>query len=67
MFTQKTFILQKSLNLTLKLTCNIKKFQILYCDFSANSSLPVGLTGVDAIIFDIGLFHSLWGNLKLKN
>ncbi|CAD5205387.1 unnamed protein product [Bursaphelenchus okinawaensis] len=35
--------------------------QILFCDFTPNSTLPMIYTGVDAIIFDIGLFHSLWG------
>ncbi|CAD5207884.1 unnamed protein product [Bursaphelenchus xylophilus] len=35
--------------------------KILFCDFNANSSLPMAFAGVDAIIFDIGLFHSLWG------
>uniref|UniRef100_A0A183BUW5 C-CAP/cofactor C-like domain-containing protein n=1 Tax=Globodera pallida TaxID=36090 RepID=A0A183BUW5_GLOPA len=35
--------------------------KILYCDFSPNSTLPPLLTHVDAIIFDIGLFHNLWG------
>ncbi|KAI3420247.1 TBCC domain-containing protein 1 [Globodera pallida] len=35
--------------------------RILYCDFSPNSTLPPLLTHVDAIIFDIGLFHNLWG------
>jgi hypothetical protein len=39
----------------------ILPFQILFCDFSDNSTLPAGFTGVDAIIFDVGLFHSLWG------
>ncbi|KAI6179767.1 hypothetical protein M3Y98_00646000 [Aphelenchoides besseyi] len=34
---------------------------ILFCDFSDNSTLPTFFTGVDAIIFDIGLFNSLWG------
>ncbi|VDK41675.1 unnamed protein product [Gongylonema pulchrum] len=33
---------------------------ILYCDF-VNGTEPVLLVGVDVIIFDIGLFHSLWG------
>uniref|UniRef100_A0A914HNS0 legumain n=1 Tax=Globodera rostochiensis TaxID=31243 RepID=A0A914HNS0_GLORO len=35
--------------------------KILYCDFSPNSTLPPLFTHVDAIIFDIGLFHNLWG------
>ncbi|KAI1730775.1 hypothetical protein Ddc_03492 [Ditylenchus destructor] len=35
--------------------------KILHCDFTSNSTLPPLLTAVDAIIFDIGLFHSLWG------
>ncbi|KAL3125947.1 hypothetical protein niasHT_009476 [Heterodera trifolii] len=35
--------------------------KVLHCDFSPNSSLPPLLTHVDAIIFDIGLFHNLWG------
>lgn len=35
--------------------------KILHCDFSANSTLPPFLTHVDAIIFDIGLFHHFWG------
>ncbi|VIO97323.1 Uncharacterized protein BM_BM8377 [Brugia malayi] len=34
--------------------------QILFCDF-INGTEPVLLVGVDIIIFDIGLFHSLWG------
>lgn len=34
--------------------------KILYCDF-VNGTEPVLLVGVDVIIFDIGLFHSLWG------
>ncbi|VDK72354.1 unnamed protein product [Onchocerca ochengi] len=34
--------------------------QILFCDF-INGTKPVLLVGVDIIIFDIGLFHSLWG------
>uniref|UniRef100_A0A915CTI6 Uncharacterized protein n=1 Tax=Ditylenchus dipsaci TaxID=166011 RepID=A0A915CTI6_9BILA len=34
---------------------------VLHCDFSSNSTLPALLTSVDAIIFDFGLFHSLWG------
>lgn len=34
--------------------------QILFCDF-VNGTKPVLLVGVDIIIFDIGLFHSLWG------
>ncbi|MFH4976384.1 hypothetical protein AB6A40_003093 [Gnathostoma spinigerum] len=34
--------------------------EILYCDF-VNGSEPVLLVGVDIIIFDVGLFHSLWG------
>ncbi|EJW83921.1 hypothetical protein WUBG_05168, partial [Wuchereria bancrofti] len=33
---------------------------ILFCDF-INGTEPVLLVGVDIIIFDIGLFHSLWG------
>ncbi|VDK46252.1 unnamed protein product [Cylicostephanus goldi] len=33
-------------------------FQILRCDF-LEGSLP--LEAADAIIFDVGLFHSLWG------
>ncbi|KAH7723783.1 Protein K04C2.7 [Aphelenchoides avenae] len=35
--------------------------KILHCDFSNNSTLPPLLTAVDAIIFDVGLFHALWG------
>ncbi|KAL7073935.1 hypothetical protein ACQ4LE_006856 [Meloidogyne hapla] len=35
--------------------------EILHCDFSDNSTLPPMLTRVDAIIYDIGLFHHLWG------
>ncbi|KAF7633902.1 C-CAP/cofactor C-like domain-containing protein, partial [Meloidogyne graminicola] len=35
--------------------------QILHCDFSDNSTLPPLFTRVDAIIYDIGLFHNLWG------
>ncbi|CAG9539131.1 unnamed protein product [Cercopithifilaria johnstoni] len=34
--------------------------QILFCDF-INGTEPILLVGVDIIIFDIGLFHSLWG------
>uniref|UniRef100_A0A0R3S501 G_PROTEIN_RECEP_F1_2 domain-containing protein n=1 Tax=Elaeophora elaphi TaxID=1147741 RepID=A0A0R3S501_9BILA len=34
--------------------------KILFCDF-INGTEPVLLVGVDIIIFDIGLFHSLWG------
>ncbi|TKR93506.1 hypothetical protein L596_007949 [Steinernema carpocapsae] len=34
--------------------------EILYCDFK-NASAPWAMVSVDAIIFDIGLFHSLWG------
>uniref|UniRef100_A0A0K0FR02 XK-related protein n=1 Tax=Strongyloides venezuelensis TaxID=75913 RepID=A0A0K0FR02_STRVS len=36
--------------------------KVLYCDFtnSTEDVIPV-LTKVDAIIFDVGLFHSLWG------
>ncbi|OZC06876.1 hypothetical protein X798_06115 [Onchocerca flexuosa] len=34
--------------------------QILFCDF-INGTKPVLLVGVDIIIFDVGLFHSLWG------
>ncbi|KHN79101.1 hypothetical protein Tcan_11143 [Toxocara canis] len=34
--------------------------KILFCDF-VNGTEPVLLVGVDIIIFDIGLFHSLWG------
>uniref|UniRef100_A0A0N5CFV9 XK-related protein n=1 Tax=Strongyloides papillosus TaxID=174720 RepID=A0A0N5CFV9_STREA len=36
--------------------------KVLYCDFtnSTEDAIPV-LTKVDAIIFDVGLFHSLWG------
>uniref|UniRef100_A0A0M3I0V1 G protein-coupled receptor n=1 Tax=Ascaris lumbricoides TaxID=6252 RepID=A0A0M3I0V1_ASCLU len=34
--------------------------KILFCDF-VNGTKPVLLVGVDIIIFDIGLFHSLWG------
>ncbi|CEF67393.1 Hypothetical protein SRAE_2000205700 [Strongyloides ratti] len=36
--------------------------KVLYCDFtnSTENAIPV-LTKVDAIIFDVGLFHSLWG------
>uniref|UniRef100_A0A914EAF8 Uncharacterized protein n=1 Tax=Acrobeloides nanus TaxID=290746 RepID=A0A914EAF8_9BILA len=34
--------------------------EILHCDFE-NSTDAAMLTAVDAIIFDIGLFHSLWG------
>lgn len=33
---------------------------MLHCDF-VNGTKPVLLVGVDVIIFDIGLFHSLWG------
>nr|CAD2188761.1 unnamed protein product [Meloidogyne enterolobii] len=35
--------------------------EILHCDFSDNSTLPPMFTRVDAIIYDIGLFHHLWG------
>ncbi|KAE9551797.1 hypothetical protein FO519_005001 [Halicephalobus sp. NKZ332] len=41
----------------------IKYKKILYCDFE-NVTLTEEnqfLVGVDAIIFDVGLFHSLWG------
>uniref|UniRef100_A0A1I8A853 Git3 domain-containing protein n=1 Tax=Steinernema glaseri TaxID=37863 RepID=A0A1I8A853_9BILA len=34
--------------------------RILHCDFK-NESAPWALVAVDAIIFDVGLFHSLWG------
>uniref|UniRef100_A0A0N4ZFT7 G_PROTEIN_RECEP_F2_4 domain-containing protein n=1 Tax=Parastrongyloides trichosuri TaxID=131310 RepID=A0A0N4ZFT7_PARTI len=36
--------------------------KVLFCDFtnSTTDAIPV-LTKVDAIIFDVGLFHSLWG------
>lgn len=37
----------------------IRYNQILFCDF-INGTEPVLLVGVDIIIFDIGLFHSLW-------
>lgn len=39
---------------------NLNYFQVLFCDF-INGTEPVLLVGVDMIIFDIGLFHSLWG------
>uniref|UniRef100_A0A915CIK2 Uncharacterized protein n=1 Tax=Parascaris univalens TaxID=6257 RepID=A0A915CIK2_PARUN len=38
----------------------INYHKILFCDF-VNGTKPVLLVGVDIIIFDIGLFHSLWG------
>ncbi|KAK0425182.1 hypothetical protein QR680_009076 [Steinernema hermaphroditum] len=34
--------------------------EILHCDFK-NDSAPWAMVAVDAIIFDVGLFHSLWG------
>uniref|UniRef100_A0AC35TKM0 G protein-coupled receptor n=1 Tax=Rhabditophanes sp. KR3021 TaxID=114890 RepID=A0AC35TKM0_9BILA len=35
--------------------------KVLHCDFSNKTESLWIMVGVDAIIFDIGLFHSLWG------
>ncbi|VDN08444.1 unnamed protein product [Thelazia callipaeda] len=50
----------KKLYSSIKCYMNSKRLQILFCDFM-NGTEPVLLVGVDIIIFDIGLFHSLWG------
>nr|CRZ22258.1 Bm8377 [Brugia malayi] len=57
-YNQVSTIVRKAI----KNTCTYKKDkkQILFCDF-INGTEPVLLVGVDIIIFDIGLFHSLWG------
>ncbi|VDN53833.1 unnamed protein product [Dracunculus medinensis] len=40
---------------------SLKRFnKILFCDF-INGTQPSLLVSVDMIIFDIGLFHALWG------
>jgi hypothetical protein len=35
--------------------------EVLYCNFNENITDSKFMVGVDAIIFDVGLFHSLWG------